>query len=194
MEALHDVVKAGKALYLGASSMFAWQFTELQMAAEQHGWTKFVSMQNHYNLIYREEEREMNPYCAATGVALMPWSPLARGILTGNYNGSFDAGSTARSKGKDRERTEGLYLGEMDFVIAERVVEVAERLGHTPAQVAVAWLLSKPEVTAPVVGVSKISQLDQLVAATEIDLPEDEINYMEEPYKPVVNLLSIGTS
>ncbi len=194
MEALHDVVKAGKALYLGASSMFAWQFTELQMTAERHGWTKFVSMQNHYNLIYREEEREMNPYCAATGVALMPWSPLARGILTGNYKGSFDAGSTARSQGQDRQRTEGLYRGEMDFVIADRVVEVAERLGHTPAQIAVAWLLSKPEVTAPVVGVSKISQLDQLAAATEITLPEEEIAYMEEPYKPVVNLLSIGTS
>ena len=151
-------------------------------------------MQNHYNLIYREEEREMNPYCAATGVALMPWSPLARGILTGNYKGSFDAGSTARSQGQDRQRTEGLYRGEMDFVIADRVVEVAERLGHTPAQIAVAWLLSKPEVTSPVVGVSKISQLDQLAAATEITLPEEEIAYMEEPYKPVVNLLSIGTS
>ena len=194
MEALHDVVKAGKALYLGGSSMFAWQFTELQMTAERHGWTKFVSMQNHYNLIYREEEREMNPYCAATGVALTPWSPLARGILTGAYKGSFDAGSTTRSQGADRKRTEGLYRGEMDFVIADRVVEVAERLGHTPAQIAVAWLLSKPEVTAPVVGVSKISQLDQLVAATEITLGESDIAYLEEPYKPVENLLSIGTS
>lgn len=194
MEALHDVVKAGKALYLGASSMFAWQFTQLQMTAERHGWTKFVSMQNHYNLIYREEEREMNPYCASTGVALMPWSPLARGILTGAYKGSFDGGSTPRSQGQDRKRTEGLYRGEMDFVIADRVVEVAGRLGHSPAQIAVAWLLSKPEVTAPVVGVSRIEQLDQLVAAAEITLPEDEIAYMEEPYKPVENLLSIGTS
>ena len=194
MEALHDVVKAGKALYLGGSSMFAWQFTELQMTAERHGWTKFASMQNHYNLIYREEEREMNPYCAATGVALMPWSPLARGILTGNYKGSFDGGSTARSKGQDRKRTEGLYRGEMDFIIADRVVEVAGRLGHSPAQVAVAWLLGKPGVTAPVVGVSKISQLDQLVAATEITLDESDIAYLEEPYRPVENLLSIGTS
>ncbi|NKB56467.1 MAG: aldo/keto reductase [Alphaproteobacteria bacterium] len=194
MEALHDVVKAGKVLYLGGSSMFAWQFTQLQMTAERHGWTKFVSMQNHYNLIYREEEREMNPYCASTGVALTPWSPLARGILTGSYKGSFDAGSTARSQGQDRQRTEGLYRGEMDFKIADRVVEVAERLGHAPAQIAVAWLLSKPEVTAPVVGVSKISQLDQLVAATEITLDAESIAYLEEPYRSVENLLSIGTS
>ena len=194
MEALHDVVKAGKALYLGGSSMFAWQFTELQMTAERHGWTKFVSMQNHYNLIYREEEREMNPYCAATGVALTPWSPLARGILTGSYKGGFDAGSTVRSQGQDRTRTQGLYRGEMDFKIAARVVEVAERLGHAPAQIAIAWLLSKPEVTAPVVGVSNIGQLDQLVAATEIVLEESDIAYLEEPYRPVENLLSIGTS
>ncbi|MDE0943867.1 MAG: aldo/keto reductase [Alphaproteobacteria bacterium] len=194
MEALHDVVKAGKALYLGGSSMFAWQFTELQMTAERHGWTKFISMQNHYNLIYREEEREMNPYCAATGVALTPWSPLARGILTGAYKGSLDGGSTARSQGADRKRTEGLYLGEADFPIAARVVEVAEKLGHTPAQIAVAWLLSKQGVTAPVVGVSKISQLDQLVAATKITLDDDDIAYLEELYQPVENLLSFGSS
>ncbi|MFP6774434.1 MAG: aldo/keto reductase [Alphaproteobacteria bacterium] len=194
MEALHDVVKAGKALYIGGSSMFAWQFVELQMTAERHGWTKFISMQNHYNLIYREEEREMNPYCAGTGVALTPWSPLARGILTGSYKGSLDGGSTARSQGADRKRTEELYLGEMDFQIADRVVEVAERLGHTPAQIAVAWLLHKPEITAPVVGVSKISQLDQLVAATKITLDESDIIYLEELYKPVENLLSFGTS
>ena len=151
-------------------------------------------MQNHYNLIYREEEREMNPYCAATGVALTPWSPLARGILTGSYKGGFEEGSTARSKGADRERTESLYRGEMDFKIAARVVEVAERIGHTPAQVAVAWLLSKPEVTAPVVGVSKISQLEQLVAATQITLDHEDIEYLEELYRPLENLLSLGTS
>lgn len=194
MAALHDVVKAGKALYLGASSMFAWQFVELQMTAERSGWTRFVSMQNHYNLIYREEEREMNPYCAATGIALTPWSPLARGILTGAYKGSFDEGSTARSKGMDRKRTESLYRGEMDFQIAGRVVEVAERLRHTPAQIAIAWLLSKPEVTAPVVGVSRVEQLEQLVAATKITLDDADINYLEELYRPVENLLSIGTS
>ena len=194
MEALHDVVKSGKALYLGASSMFAWQFTELQMLAERHGWTKFISMQNHYNLIYREEEREMNPYCASTGVGLTPWSPLARGILTGAYKGSLDAGSTARSQGADKERTRGLYRGEMDFRIADRVTEVAERLGHTPAQIAVAWLLSKPEVSAPVIGVSKLSQLEQLAAATEITLPAEDVAYLEELYRPVENLLSIGSS
>lgn len=194
MEALHDVVKAGKVLYLGGSSMFAWQFTELQMTAERHRWTKFVSMQNHYNLIYREEEREMNPYCAKSGVALTPWSPLARGILTGAYKGSFDAGSTPRSQGADRKRTEGLYRGEMDFQIAARVVDVADKLGHTPAQIAIAWLLSKPEITAPVVGVSKISQLEQLVAATKIELEAEDITYLEELYRPVENLLSIGTS
>lgn len=194
MEALHDVVKAGKALYLGASSMFAWQFAELQMTAERNGWTRFVSMQNHYNLIYREEEREMNPYCANTGVALTPWSPLARGILTGAYKGSLEGGSTARSQGGDKKRTEGLYRGEMDFQIAARVSEVAEKLGHTPAQIAVAWLLHRPGVTAPVVGVSKISQLDQLVAAASITLDAEDIQYLEELYRPVENLLSIGTS
>ena len=129
LEALHDLVKAGKVLYLGASSMFAWQFTELQLTARLNGWTEFVSMQNHYNLIYREEEREMNPYCAKEGIALTPWSPLARGILTGAYKGSFGAGSTSRSTGQDRARTESLYRGEKDFDIAARVVEVAEPRG-----------------------------------------------------------------
>ena len=194
MGAPDDVVKAGKALYIGGSSMFAWQFTELQMTAERHGWTKFISMQNHYNLIYREEEREMNPYCASTGVALTPWSPLARGILTGSYRGSLDSGSTPRSQGEDRKRTEGLYRGEMDFKIVDRVVEVAKKLSYTPAQIAIAWLLNKPEVTSPVVGVSKISQLEQLIAATKINLDEDDINYLEELYRPVENLLNIGTS
>ena len=194
MEALHDVVKAGKVLYLGASSMFAWQFAELQHVAEKNGWTKFVSMQNHYNLIYREEEREMNPYCAHTGVALTPWSPLARGILAGAYKGGFDAGSTDRSKGRDRVRTEGLYRGEMDFQIADRVGEIAEKYEKTSAQIAIAWLLSKPEVTAPVVGVSKLSQLDQLVAAADITLAPEDVTYLEELYKPLENLLSFGTS
>lgn len=194
MEALHDVVKAGKALYIGASSMFAWQFVELQMIAEINGWTKFVSMQNHYNLIYREEEREMNPYCARTGVALTPWSPLARGILAGSYQGGFNGGSTARSQGNDRRRTEGLYRGDADFDIAARVIDVADKLGHKPAQIAIAWLLSKPEVTAPVVGVSSLEQLNQLAGAAEIELDPEDIVYMEELYQPVENLLSIGGS
>ncbi len=194
MEALHDVVKAGKVLYLGGSSMFAWQFAELQLTAKMHGWTQFISMQNHYNLIYREEEREMNPYCKNSGVALTPWSPLARGILAGAYKGGFDKGSTNRSQGADRKRTEGLYRGEMDFKIADRVCEVAEKYGNTPAQISLAWLLSKDEVYSPVVGVSKISQLDDLVGATQINLEAADITYLEELYLPLENLLSIGYS
>jgi len=194
MEALHEVVKAGKVLYLGGSSMFAWQFAELQMTAKMNGWTPFISMQNHYNLIYREEEREMNPYCQKTGVALTPWSPLARGILTGAYKGSFGKGSTARSKGQDRMRTEGLYRGAMDFKIADRVVEVAEKYGNSPAQIALAWMLNKPEIYSPVVGVSKISQLEDLVGAADITLEADDVVYLEELYAPVQNLLSIGFS
>jgi aryl-alcohol dehydrogenase-like predicted oxidoreductase len=194
LEALHDVVKAGKVLYLGASSMFAWQFAELQLTAKMNGWTQFVSMQNHYNLVYREEEREMNPYCAKTGVALMPWSPLARGILAGAYKGGFSGGSTARSQGGDRARTESLYRGEAVWDIAARTAEVAERLGKAPAQVALAWLLSKPGVVSPVVGVSRVEQLDQLVGAAEIELAPEDVAYLEAPYRPVENLLSIGAS
>ncbi|MDJ0868276.1 MAG: aldo/keto reductase [Myxococcota bacterium] len=194
LEALHDVVKAGKALYLGASSMFAWQFAELQHTAERHGWTKFISMQNHYNLIYREEEREMNPYCQKTGVGLTPWSPLARGILAGAYRGGFEGGTTDRSKGTDRMRTQSLYRGEHDFEIADRVIEVAEKMGHTPAQISVAWLLSKSAVTAPIVGVSRVEQLEQLVAAAAIELDDATIAYLEELYRPVENLLSLGFS
>jgi aryl-alcohol dehydrogenase-like predicted oxidoreductase len=194
LEALHDVVRAGKVLYLGGSSMFAWQFAELQLTAQKNGWTRFVSMQNHYNLVYREEEREMNPYCVATGVALMPWSPLARGILAGAYRGGLDQGTTDRSKGGDRLRTQALYRGDFVFDVAKRVGEVAEKHGHTPAQVALAWLLSKPGVVAPVVGVSRVEQLEQLVAATEIELAPEDVAYLEEPYRPVENLLSIGAS
>lgn len=194
LEALNDVVKSGKALYLGASSMFSWQFVELQMTAEANGFTKFISMQNHYNLIYREEEREMNPYCARTGVGLTPWSPLARGILAGSYKGGFEKGSTSRSKGGDRKRTESLYRGEMDFAIADRVIEVAEKYGKTPAQISIAWLLNKPEIHAPVVGVSKISQLDQLVEAATITLDGADVEYLEELYRPVENLLTLGFS
>ncbi len=194
MEALHDVVKAGKVLYLGGSSMFAWQFAELQMTARLHNWTEFVSMQNHYNLVYREEEREMNPYCVKSGVALMPWSPLARGILTGAYQGGFAGGSTARSKGADRVRTQSLYRGDAVFDIADRVVEIAQKYEKRPAQIALAWLLSKPGITSPVVGVSKIEQLDQLVAATEIELDPQDVAYLEELYRPVDNLLSLGAS
>ncbi len=194
LEALHDVVKAGKALYLGASSMFAWQFAELQLTAQLNNWTPFISMQNHYNLVYREEEREMNVYCAKHGIALMPWSPLARGILAGAYQGGFSGGSTHRSQGADRQRTESLYQGEHVFPVAERVVELAGKRGVKPAQISLAWLLSKPHVSAPIVGVSRVDQLDELIAATELELSVEEIDYLEALYRPVDNLLSLGFS
>ena len=194
LSALDEVVRAGKVLYLGGSSMFAWQFAELQLTAKMNGCAQFVSMQNHYNLVYREEEREMNPYCIKSGVALMPWSPLARGILTGAYRGGFDAGSTARSKGRDRQRTEGLYRGDAVFPIADRVVEVAAKYGKSPAQIALAWLISRPGVTAPVVGASKVEQIEQLVAATQITLEAEDVAYLEALYRPVDNLLSLGSS
>lgn len=194
LEALHDLVKAGKVLYLGGSSMFAWQFTELQMTARLNGWTEFVSMQNHYNLIYREEEREMNPYCEQQGLAITPWSPLARGILAGAYRGGFDGGTTNRSKGQDRTRTEGLYKGEMDFKIADRVIEIAEKYGKTPAQISLAWLCNKPGITAPIVGVSRVEQLEQLLDSAAIQLESEDVTYLEALYQPLQNLLSIGMS
>lgn len=194
MEALNDLVKAGKVLYLGASSMFAWQFVELQMLAERHGWQRFISMQNHYNLVYREEEREMNPYCRSSGVGLTPWSPLARGILAGSYKSSFDEGSTDRSTGQDRRRTEMLYRGAATFDIAERVRVLADKRKVKPAQIALAWLCRKPGVVCPVVGVSRVAQLDELVTASELILDEAEMNYLEELYQPVDNLLSLGVS
>jgi aryl-alcohol dehydrogenase-like predicted oxidoreductase len=194
MEALNDVVKAGKVLYLGASSMFAWQFAELQLISKMHGWQSFISMQNHYNLVYREEEREMNPYCFQSGVAITPWSPLARGILAGAYKGGFSSGSTNRSQGQDRTRTESLYHGNHVFAVADRVIEIASKYGKTPAQIALAWMINKPEITAPVVGVSKIDQLGQLVQATKIKLDTEDVLYLEELYTPVSNLLSIGYS
>ncbi len=194
LEALHDLVRAGKVLYLGGSSMFAWQFAELQHTAAANNWTRFISMQNHYNLLYREEEREMNPYCVGTGVGLTPWSPLARGILAGAYKGGLGSGTTHRSKGSDAERTGQLYRGVNNFEIAARVEETALKYEATPAQIALAWLLSKPGVTAPVVGVSRVEQLKGLVAATEIRLEEVDISYLEALYQPLDNLLSIGMS
>ena len=194
LEALHDLVKAGKVMYLGASSMFAWQFAEMQLTAQMNGWTQFVSMQNHYNLIYREEEREMNVYCERHGIALTPWSPLARGMLTGSYKGSLEGGTTSRSKGADKSRTEALYRGERNFEIIDRVVEIAKKHGKTPAQIALAWLCSKPVVTAPIVGVSRVEQLLQLVESAAIKLDEADTNYLEEPYQPLDNLLSLGMS
>ena len=181
LEALHDVVKAGKARYIGASSMYAWQFTRYLYLADLHGWTRFVSMQNHYNLVYREEEREIMPLCRAEGIGVIPWSPLARGFLTGNRS-QEDYGSTTRARSDDFAHS--MYYQETDFAVVERVVELAERRGVTPAQIALAWLLKQEGVTAPIIGASKMQHLEQAVAALEIDLSAEECDYLEELYQP----------
>lgn len=181
MEALHDVVKSGKVRYIGASSMWTWQFAMAQFTAEKHGWTKFVSMQNHYNLVYREEEREMNPFCLQTGVGLIPWSPLARGFLAGNRTRG-GGGETTRAK-SDTFAHE-YYYSETDFVIVDRLKEVAGHLGKAPAQVAIAWLLHKPAVTSPIIGATKMYQLEDAIAALDIALPPEDIICLEEPYQP----------
>jgi aryl-alcohol dehydrogenase (NADP+) len=176
MEALHDVVKAGKARYIGASSMWAWQFSKAQYIAEQHGWTKFISMQNHYNLLNREEEREMMPLCVDQGVGVIPWSPLARGRLTRDWD-------NATSRSETDEFGKGLYKPE-DQVIVERVAEVARELGAPRAQVALAWVLSKPFVTSPIVGATKDAHIDDAIAACELQLSAEHIARLEEPYTP----------
>jgi aryl-alcohol dehydrogenase-like predicted oxidoreductase len=181
MQALHDVVRAGKALYLGASSMFAWQFAKMQHIADQHGLTRFVAMQNHYNLIYREEEREMNPYCVAEGVAITPWSPLARGFLAGNRRPE-DFGDTLRAK--TDEYGKGMYYQPSDFKVVERLTEVAKKRGVPNVQVALAWLLAKPGVTSPIIGATKMPHLDDAVAALNIQLTAEEMKALEEPYQP----------
>jgi aryl-alcohol dehydrogenase (NADP+) len=181
MEALHDVVKAGKALYIGASSMYAWQFAKAQHTADRHGWTRFVSMQNHYNLAYREEEREMNPMCVDQGVGLIPWSPLARGFLTGRRPRET-RGDTLR--GQTDTYAHGMYYRDDDYTVVDRVVAVAERHGVKPAQVALAWLLNKPGVVAPIIGASKMYQLEEAVAAVEVKLSAEDHAYLEEVYQP----------
>jgi aryl-alcohol dehydrogenase-like predicted oxidoreductase len=183
VEALHDVVKSGKARYVGASSMHAWQFAKALHVAERHGWTRFVSMQNHYNLIYREEEREMLPLCQDEGIAVIPWSPLARGFLAGNRTRE-NWGETLRAKTDDYGQR--LYYQELDFDVVERVKQVAQRKGVEPIQIALAWLLSKPAVTAPIVGVSKAGQLQSLLRAFEVSLSEEDVRLVEEGYKPHV--------
>lgn len=180
MEALHDVVKAGKARYVGASSMFAWQFAQSLHVCEMNGWTKFVSMQNHYNLIYREEEREMNPLCRDQGIGLIPWSPLARGFLAGNRDKS--GGSTSRAK--TDKYAKDMYYQDDDFAVADRLTQVAQARGLPNMQVALAWLLSKPGITAPIVGASKLPHLEDDLSALKVKLSEDEIKQLEEPYKP----------
>jgi 1-deoxyxylulose-5-phosphate synthase len=181
MQALHDVVKAGKALYLGASSMYAWQFAKMQHTADTMGLTRFVSMQNHYNLIYREEEREMIPLCLEEGVGITPWSPLARGFVAGNRRPE-DFGDTVRAK--TDEYSKKLYYHPSDFAVVERLTEIAKKRGLPNAQVALAWLLHKLGVTAPIIGASKLSHLDDAVAALRVTLDEAEIKALEEPYQP----------
>jgi len=176
MEALHDVVKAGKARYVGASSMYAWQFAKAQHVAERNGWTPFVSMQNHYNLLYREEEREMLPLCLDQGVGVIPWSPLARGRLTRDWDAS-----TARAETDEFGAT--LYRDE-DKAVVEKVAEVANRRGVARAQVALAWLLAQPAVTSPIVGVTKPQHLADAVAAVDLELTPEEVEELGADYVP----------
>jgi len=181
LDALNDVVRAGKALYLGASSMYAWQFAQLLYTQRARGWAPFVSMQNHYNLVYREEEREMIPFCLDEGVGLIPWSPLARGFLAGNRKRG-EKRASLREQHDDYGH--GLYYTEPDYDIADRVVEVAKQKGVLPIQAALAWVLSKPGVAAPIVSTTKIAQLDELIAGMSLTLSADEMRALEAPYQP----------
>jgi len=181
MEALNDVLRAGKARYIGASSMYAWQFAKAQHCAGAHGWTRFSSMQNHYNLIYREEEREMIPQCIDQGVGVIPWSPLARGVLAGNRTRSGER-NTTRS-GTD-PFSDALYSAQPDFDIVARGARVASALGVPKATAALAWLLQRPGVTAPIVGATKLGHLDDALAAEQLELTEDEVRQLEELYVP----------
>lgn len=181
LEALHDVVKAGKARYIGASSMDAWQFAQSLYTADLNGWTRFVAMQNHYNLIYREEEREMIPLCIDQGIGVIPWSPLARGFLAGNRTRD-KGGSTTRST--TDEYAHRMYFDDADFAVLDAVLAVAERYGVKPAQIALAWMLHKPGVHSPIIGASKVHHLDELIAALDITLTADDIAQLEAPYVP----------
>jgi aryl-alcohol dehydrogenase (NADP+) len=181
LEALNDVVRAGKARYIGASSMFAWQFAKALHTSEKHGWAKFVSMQNHYNLVYREEEREMIPLCSDQGIGLIPWSPMARGFFAGNRKRG-GGGQTARAN-NDALGT-SLYFRDEDFAVADRVAELANERGVTGSQIALAWVLSKPYVSSPIIGATRLDHLDQAIAALDLQLSEDEKKRLEEPYKP----------
>ncbi len=181
LEVLHDLVKAGKIRYIGASSMYSWQFTKALYLADLRGWTRFVSMQNHYNLVYREEEREMLPLCREEKIAVIPWSPLARGFLTGTRQPG-GSGETARSR--TDEFAAKMYFKETDFQIVERVLDLAKRRGVSPAQIALAWLLRQPGITSPIIGASKPHHLEEAVAALEIELSDEECHFLEELYQP----------
>jgi len=175
--ALDSLVQSGKVLYLGASSMFAWQFLKMLQLQQSNGLARFVTMQNHYNLVYREEEREMIPLCLEEGIGMIPWSPLARGFLAGRKPGE----ATVRAQTDDLKKS---YYKESDYVVVERVEEVATARGVKPAQVALAWMLTKPVVSAPIIGASKMYQLDDAIAAVGIKLTDDEVKRLEEPYEP----------
>ncbi len=181
LQALHDVVGAGKALYVGASSMPAWQFAKALFLQAQHGWSRFVSMQNHYNVIYREEEREMIPLCVDQGIGITPWSPLARGFVVGNRTRN-KTGDTVRA------RSDGfayqLYYQDSDFAVADRVGEVSARTGLSRAKVALAWMLGKPYITSPIIGATKLPHLEEAVAAAEVTLGAEDVNALEELYRP----------
>lgn len=181
LEALHDVVKSGKARYIGASSMYAWQFTKCLYLQDIHGWSRFISMQNHYNLVYREEEREMLPLCRSEGIAIIPWSPLARGFLAGNRSVK-DMGETVRAKTDDFAHS--MYYQDTDFDIVKRAVELAERHGVSSAQIALAWILHQDGITAPIIGASKMGHLEQAVAGLEIELSDEEVQFLVESYQP----------
>jgi aryl-alcohol dehydrogenase-like predicted oxidoreductase len=180
LEALHDIVKAGKARYIGASSMYSWQFAKALYTSDLHGWTRFVSMQPHYNLIYREEEREMIPLCQDQKIAVIPWSPLARGLLTGNR--SKERNETIRARTDQFGKL--LYSADSDFDIVNKLTEVATKRDLPNAQVALAWILSKPAITAPIVGASKPEHLEDAVAALSVKLTQVEIAQLEELYQP----------
>lgn len=180
MGALDDMVREGKTLYTGASSMYAWQFQKLQHAAEEMGGARFVTMQNHYNLAYREEEREMIPCCIDGGIGILPWSPLGRGLLTG----SLKKNSQDSLRAKTDAYAQQLYTRDSDFAIADRVAEVAAARGVSRATVALAWLMNKPGVTAPIIGASKEKHLEDAVAALDVKLEAEEIKRLEELYEP----------
>ncbi|HEU5022232.1 MAG TPA: aldo/keto reductase [Bryobacteraceae bacterium] len=181
LEALDSLVRAGKVLYIGASSMYAWQFAQMLHASNRNGLARFATMQNHWNLVYREEEREMNPLCRAEGVGIIPWSPLARGFLAGNRSKS-DFGETSRAKTDDFAHK--LYYQESDFTVVDRVSQIAKRRGAPNAQIALAWLLHQPGLTAPIIGASKPHHLDDAIAALSLRLDSDELKALEEPYRP----------
>lgn len=181
LAALDDLVRAGKVRYIGASSMWAWQFAKSLYVADLHNWTRFISMQNHYNLVYREEEREMLPLCRAEGIGVIPWSPLARGFLMGNRRPDR-TGETIRARTDSFAHQ--LYYRESDFGVAGRAGELAQRQGVSPAQIALAWLLHQPAITAPIVGASKMPHLQDAVAALKVHLSDEERAFLQEPYEP----------